>query len=184
MGNYAVVNVEEINRNDANDILAITIKVKNLTSNDGKKKFKGLKALMYLRVFKTLLDGSYQDKGFKNYWLDLGFTQDAFKTDCYEGCLVKDVNDLSTGVLYVNANYVDAPSVYKVTKDKDGNDVYPKVWVRGGVVGFQKYKPTQSAFTYQPTSNDVVDAETGEVSEDDQDDYSQYTETSEESKED
>ena len=183
MNNYAGVNMDEINRNGANDILAITIKVKNLTSKDGKKKFKSVKGMMYIRVFVTQADGSYQDKGYKNYWLDLGFTQDAFKNDCFDGCCVKDVNDLSTGVLYVNANYVDAPSVYKVTKDDEGKDVYPKIWVKGGIVGFQKYKPTQSAFTYQPTTSDVVDAVTGEVSEVDED-YEQYTESNEESKED
>ena len=183
MNDYAIVNMEEINKDGSNDILALSIKVRNRTTKDGKKKFKGIKVLMYIRVFKTLVNGEYQDNGFKNYWLDLGFTQDAFKTDCFEGCVAKDINDLSTGVLYVNSNYVDAPLVYKVTQDEDGNDVYPKVWIKGGIVGFQKFKPKQSAFTYQPNTSEVIDADTGEVSEDDEE-YDQYTESNEESKED
>ena len=175
---YEVINKEMVN-SSSEDILAIAIRVKKLTSSDGKKKFKGIKAMMYIRVFKTGDDGKYIDKGYRNYWLDLGFTQDAFKTDNFEGCIVKDVNDLSTGTLYVNANYVDAPSVYKVTKDDEGNDVYPKVWIRGGLIGFEKYKPTQSAFSYHPTPSDVMDAEVSETEED----YSQYTDDAEESKE-
>ena len=183
MGNnqkYELINKDAVNSN-SEDILAIAIRVKNLTSKDGKKKFKGIKAMMYIRVFKSNPDGTYTDKGFHNYWLDLGFTQDAFKTDKYEGCIINDVNDLSTGTLYVNANYVDAPSVYKVTKDENGKDKYPQVWIRGGLIGFEKYKPTQSAFSYHPTPSDVMDAEVDETEED----YSQYAEeTSEESKED
>lgn len=179
---YLMVNKENVNRNSSDDILAIAIRVKNLQTKDGKKKFKSIKGMMYIRVFKSNPDGTYTDKGYHNYWLDMGFTQDAFKTDNYEGCIVKDVNDLATGTLYVNANYVDAPSVYKVTKDDEGKDVYPKIWIRGGLIGFEKYKPTQNAFSYHPTPNDVMDAE---VTEEDSEDYSQYTEDAvEESKED
>ena len=168
---YNVINVENVNRDGSNDILAITIKCQKLSTKDGKKKFLSVKAMMYLRCFKTI-EGKHIDTGYKNRWVDLGFTQDAFKTDCFEGCKIKDVNDLSTGVIYVNANYVDAPSVYKVTKDEDGKDVYPKVWVKGGIVGFEKYKPIQSSFTYQPSDNVIdapVDEETGEVKIDDTD---------------
>ena len=183
MGNnqkYELINKDAVNSN-SEDILAIAIRVKNLTTKDGKKKFKSVKAMMHIRVFKTGEDGKYIDRGFRNYWIDLAFTTDAFKTDKYEGCIINDVNDLSTGTLYVNADYVDAPSVYKVTKDKDGKDVYPQIWVRGGLIGFEKFKPTQSAFSYQPTPSDVMDAEVDETEED----YSQYTEdASEESKED
>lgn len=165
---YNVVNYEEINKDGNNDILAITIKCKKMETKDGKKKFLSIKGMMYLRCFKNV-DGKSVDTGFKNRWLDLHFTQDAFKTDCYEGLVIHDSNDLSTGVIYVNANYVDAPSVYKVTKDDKGKDVYPQIWIRGGIVGFQKYKPNQSAFNYQPTIQDaeVVDDETGEVSPED-----------------
>lgn len=180
---YAVIDKNAVNRVSTDDILAIAIRVKNLSSKDGKKKFKSIKAMMYLKVYKTKEDGTYEDKGFRNYWLDLGFTQDAFKTEKYEGCIVNDVNDLSTGTIYVNANYVDAPSVYKVTKDKDGKDLYPKIWVRGGIIGFEKYKPTQNAFSYHPTPSSVMDAEV--TDEDTGEDYSQYTEeSSEETKED
>lgn len=174
---YNVINMEDVNRSGSNDILQLQIKVSNLTSKDGKKKFKATKVMMYIRCFKSQEDGKYIDLGFKNRWLDLGFTQDAFSNDCYEGCIVKNVNDLSTGLLYVNANYVDAPSSYRVTKDKDGKDVYPKVWIKGGIIGFQKYKPNQEAFTYQPSQPsqdaEIVEA-TGEVVDSDED-TSQYT---------
>ena len=180
---YAIIDKVAVNRPSGDDILAIAIRVKNLTTKDGKKKFKGIKAMMYLKVYKTKIDGTYEDMGFKNYWLDLGFTQDAFKTEMYEGCLVKDVNDLSTGTLYVNSNYVDAPSSYKVTKDEDDNDLYPKIWVRGGIIGFEKFKPTQNAFSYHPAPSSVMDAE---VTEDDEsgEDYTQYSEETGEIKED
>lgn len=172
---YNLVNYEEINRDGSSDVLAISIKTK-LVKTD-KNTFNGVKALMNIRVFKTGDDGKYIDLGFKNRWIDMRFTQDAFDTDKYEGCKISKVMDLKTGTLFVKADYVDAPSVYKVTKDENGKDVYPSVWVRGGIVGFQKLKPQQNAFNYQPSPQDaeVVDEETGEVSYSDED-TSQYTE--------
>ena len=163
MGNYDVINLEEVNKDGNNDILAISIKVKNMESKD-KKKFKSVKASMYLECFKRNDDGDLVSIGYKNRWIDLSFTRDAFNTDCFEGCIVKGISNLSTGTLYVNANYVDAPNSYKVTQDEDGEDVYPKIWVRGGIVGFQKYKPSQDKFNYHKPSNDVIDVEVDDAS--------------------
>lgn len=168
MGNYDVINLEEVNKDGANDILSIAIRVKNLETKDKKKKFKSVKASMYLEVFKNE-NGELKSLGYKNRWIDLSFTTDAFNNECYEGCVVKSVSDLSTGTLYVNANYVDAPNSYKVTIDEDGKTKYPKIWVRGGIVGFQKYKPSQDKFNYHKPTSDVIDVDiddtTGEVTE-------------------
>ena len=174
---YLVVNYEDVNKEGGSDVLGLQVKAKMMTTKDGKKKFNSIKVMMYIRTLVNK-DGKVIDRGYQNRWIDLRFTQDAFKTDCYEGCILKDVNDIKTGMLYVKADYVDAPNKYQVVKDEDGKDKYPEVWIKGGLIGFQKYKPTQSAFTYQPTTkDDVIDAETGEVKEDDDStDYSQFDE--------
>ena len=174
---YLVVNYEDVNKDSNSDVLGLQVKAKTLTTKDGKKKFQSVKVMMNIRTFVNK-DGKVIDKGYTNRWIDLHFTQDAFKTDCYEGCILKDIKDIKTGMLYVKADYVDAPNVYKVTKDEEGKDIYPSVWIKGGLIGFQKYKPTQNAFTYQPSvKEDIIDADTGEVVEDDNStDYAQFDE--------
>lgn len=190
---YQVVNYEEVNQDGSNDILNITIKAKVMKTSKGVK-FNSIKAYAYMRYLQPMVNGKpcyvfdkdtkveYIDKGMKMLWVDLSFTLDAFKTDCYEGCIIKDINDLKTGSLYVNANYVDKPNVFKITPmvDEEGKQVfdskgkpkmnYPTIWIRGGLIGFQKYKPTQDSFSYHPNENvidGVVDEATGEVVTDD-----------------
>lgn len=171
---YQVVNYEEVNRTGNEDIIQLQVKVETHNKKQGGK-FKVAKVLMYLRCFKSKDDGSYVDLGFKHRWIDLKFRNEpnAFTNDCYEGCIIKSLSDLASGLLYVNANYIDKPSSFKVIKEKNDKgelvDKYPEVWIRGGLIGFQKYKPTQDEFSYHP-SNIVeasYDEETGEVVEDD-----------------
>ena len=181
---YQLVNYEEVNRSSNDDIIMLQVKVETHNKKNNQGKFKVAKVLMYLRCFKSTPDGKYIDTGFKNRWIDLKFRNEpnAFTNDCYEGCIVKAFSDLASGNLYVKADYVDKPSVFKVEKIKNDKgelvDKYPEVWIRGGLIGFQKYKPTQDAFTYHPKDiqdAEVVDASTGEVIEnDDSTDYSQF----------
>ena len=190
---YLVVNYEDVNRNGDNDVIVLSVKSKQIPKSDGKGTFPSIKVLMYIRTLQSIGENgepvyvfdkdtkvTYKDRGYMNRWIDLHFTTKAFKEGCYEGCILKDINDIKTGTLYVNANYIDKPNKWIVTPlvDEKGNQVYnkkgepvmkyPEVWIKGGLIGFQKFKPTQSSFSYHP--NNIKDVEvnevTGEVTED------------------
>lgn len=156
-------NVVAVKRNYNKDlgekVLQISIKVKTCkTKGDKPHSFKSIKGLKNIPVINE--DGL--NEGRKNRWLDMHFTKDAFK-DKAEECNISNPDDLSTGFLYVKAKYVQSPSTYKLTEDEDGNNIYPTIWIKGGIVGFEAYVSDQDEFNYHSQQGETVDAVTGEI---------------------
>jgi hypothetical protein len=55
-----------------------------------------------------------------------------------------------------------------VTKDEDGNDVYPEIWIKHSIVGFVPYTPDKDMFKYHKPEKVIdYDQETGEVKDED-----------------
>lgn len=124
--------------------IRLGIIVRNV-KREGKPSFKSVKGYMYLGCYDN---GNYQGK--KGKWLDVKFTREAFK----DSETVKSVDDLKTGDLYVYATKIQAPSKYEITK-KDGKDVYPVIYIKGGIIGFIPYTPSQEAFN-RPDYEDAL----------------------------
>ena len=133
------------------NLIKITIKSKKIKLE--KNSFNSIKALMYLPVYDN--DGNYLGK--YNRWIDVHFTKDAFKT-APEG--IASIDDLSTGTLYVEASYIQAPSVYRVKEDENTGELsYPTIWIKGGINQFEKYVVSQAAFNYHENDNQkLIDA--------------------------
>lgn len=75
-------------------------------------------------------DGTRTRKG-----IDVKFTEKAFNS-----CELTEKN-ITRGLLEVYADALGCPDRYEITKDKDGKDIYPAVWVRdNAVVSFEEIK--------------------------------------------
>ena len=132
------------NKKTGDVVIPMSIKCKKVKTD--KNTFNAVSGLMYLEVIK---DGV--NLGLKNRWLNVHFTKEAFKT-VDEACDVKSVDDLSTGTLYVKAKNIQAPSRYEVkVDDETGELIYPEIWVRGGIMGFEPYVVNASSFEYHKT---------------------------------
>lgn len=146
--------VSSLNKNIENQYIAMGIKVSKVKASKGNI-FKSVKGYMCLDCYNV--DGDYE--GEFSRWIDVHFTRDAFKNT---QCEIKSIDDLQSGTLYVLAKYLQAPSVYKpeYLKDDEGNEVlttdgervikYPQIWVKGGIVGFIPYAPSQDKFNRKP----------------------------------
>lgn len=163
--------VSSLNKTIENQYIAMGIRVSKVKASKGNV-FKSVKAYMCLDCYSV--DGDYE--GEFSRWIDVHFTRDAFKNT---QCDIKAIDDLQTGTLYVLSKNLQAPSSYRpeYEKDKDGNEVldsdgerkikYPQIWVKGGIIGFIPYAPSQDKFNRKPKKhNEAVDAETGEVKSD------------------
>lgn len=116
------------------------------------KRVKATTGKTFVKRFTTYEflneDGTRTRKG-----IDVKFTQKAFK-DC-------DLNekDITRGVLEVKADALGCPDKYEITKDENGKDIYPSVWVRdGGVVSFEERK-VEHEFHFTPVDDNELDTE-------------------------
>lgn len=176
--NNAVEVIDEVkpnyNRNLGDKVIPLSIKCTKRINAKTKKPFIGVKVYKFIEV----INDEGVSEGKKNRWLDLHFITDAFKTDKGEGCCVSDINDLTTGILYVKAKYIQSPRKYivKEATDDEGNVIYnddgsaklqyPEVWIKGGIMGFEAWVEDEDDYLYHAPSHkkeDIVDAETGEV---------------------
>lgn len=149
----------------------IKIAVKNCKTKDGKKKFKGVKGYMKIAVYdeSDTFIGNHVRK------IDIHFTQDAFK-----GCdLLKSIDDLKSGYLYVKAKGLQLPPVYKIEVDDKGEKTYPAIWIKSDIIGLQPFVASQASLDVDDNADAVdadeieVDEETGEA-EFDTNDYEQF----------
>ena len=146
--------------NAGDRIIKISIKCRKMKTLDGKKEFNSVKGLKHL----TVIDEDGVDIGKHNRWLDLHFTQDAFKVAKQETRNFDDIMDLKTGFLYVIAKYIDSPKRYEVKEDEEtGALKYPQIWIKGGIVGFEAMVAEQDEFDYVPEARDAVVEEPKEV---------------------
>lgn len=148
------VAVEVVNEKPAFDfvtagekVIRISIKCKIEKRLDNGKPFNSIKGLKHL----TVIDDDGVDIGKHNRWLDLRFTQDAFKVDKQETRNFDDPMDLKTGFLYVIAKYIDSPKKYVIKENEETGELkYPAIWIRGGIVGFEPLVAEQDEFDYVP----------------------------------
>ena len=152
-------------------VIGLQIKCKRVKNDD--VDFNSVKGLLYLPVFELNKKGDLVNRGKKNRWLDVHFKKVAFKGVPNE-CEVHSPEDLTTGTLYVKLKGIQTPSKYVITKDEDGNDVYPEIWVRSDIMGFIPYTPDEDVFKYHDTSRELdfeddedEDTESAELSSDD-----------------
>lgn len=158
------IDTTSLNKSVENQYIAMAIKCKNVKASKGNI-FKSVKGYMVLDTYD--IEGNYLGEFAK--WIDVHFTKDAF-----DGCMASDIkriDDLSMGTLYVLSKYLQAPSIYRphYKKDKDNNDVYdengnqvieyPQIWIKGGIVGFIPYTPSQDKFNRKPKHQNVQEAE-------------------------
>lgn len=141
--------LSKYNVNDADNILALNIIVRTITAKKGNK-FKSVKTMMYLPYY----DADDGFKGYKNVKVDTSFTKNAFD-NVYSECGIHKVDDLQTGTLYVRKKSVQAPFKWLVTRDAEGNDIYPHIWIKGDIIGFAPYTPDDDAFKYHAPVKDV-----------------------------
>lgn len=85
----------------------------------------------------------------KSRYCTVKFTQDAF-----EGSPVK-LSDIKRGKLTVDASQVGIPDVWNVTQ-KDGKDVYPVCYIRGGIKGFT---PIVKEHEFHFDTEDIIEEE-------------------------
>lgn len=164
---------QNFNRNLGDKPIRISIKVQKKTNSKTGKQFNDVSGLKNIDVYgneDSKESGKYL--GRKNRWLRMHFTQDAFKNDKNTDCNISDINDLSTGFLYVKAKYIQSPKKYQVVFDKnekgellynkDGKAkmIYPEIWIKGGILGFEPYVSDQDEFDYHQPD---LDAEFEEV---------------------
>lgn len=148
------------NRNLGKGTIAISIRCKRIKDANKKLDFNSVKG--YKRV--QVINDDSVNEGIKGRWIDVHFTKDAFKSVPQE-CGVHSADDLTTGVLYVQALFIQSPRVYKVTEDDETGELkYPQIWIKGGIIGFEPLVDTQEDFNYVPTKDDkVIDAQPYEV---------------------
>ena len=149
------------NISKGDDIIGLDIKVRNVKASKGNT-FKSVKGRLYLPCYDA--NGF---NGYKTRWLDVHFTKDVFK-DAFEGSLVKSIEDLSSGTLFLRKKGIQIPSKYEVTKDKDGKDVYPLIWIKNSIIGFRQYSVDDEVFEYHKPVKDaeVVESIEEETEED------------------
>ena len=159
------MDVKVLNQSNDEEIIGLQIKCKRIKDDTKKINFISVKGMLYLPVYELpKKDG--EDlifRGYHNRWIDVHFTMDAFN-NVPEGCKVHKPDDLKTGMLYLEIGSIQVPSKYVITKDEDDNDVYPQIWIRGGICGLVPYKPNKDMFNYhKPEKILETDPETGEV---------------------
>ena len=161
-----VKDLVDYNTKIGEDVIGLQIKCKRIKNDD--VDFNSVKGMLYLPIYELNKKGELVYKKDGNRWLDVHFKKVAFKGVPNE-CDVHSPEDLTTGKLYVRLKGIQVPNKYVVTKDEDGNDIYPEIWVKSDVVGFIPYTPDKDVFNYHKPERVIeYDEETGEVTEDDQ----------------
>lgn len=190
---YNAISQNVLNQNYGDLIVKISIYVETRKKKDGT-------SYPYISAkgkYNIIENGEIKDKSMK--WVDLHFTKEAFKKDCSDLLQVHTPDDLSTGWLFVKAKYVQKGKNYEVKEaywlndkhekltseplDENGNElepafskngkrlnVYPNMWIKGGVIAFQPKVVSQEDFE-EDEFIDVkpeeavsqVDFETGEI---------------------
>jgi len=93
------------------DLIKIMITKRNRQSKDKKQKWVEFRSPLMLIV------KGEEEKGKQKRWLTVKFG---------ENCETKN---LSRGYLTVKVADVSFPKIYEITKDEDGKDKYPVVWI-------------------------------------------------------
>ena len=167
-------NFKELNLGD--EPRRLKIKVENGTKADGTK-FKKVTGYIKCDIYEGIEDeAKLVGRGVKR--VSVHFKQVAFKEERGENCNVSDINDLTSGYLFVKAKGLRKPSVYKlryerdkktneIKYDEEGNAIikYPEIWIERGILGFIGYVTSQDDLDVDNESvvDAKVDAETGEV---------------------
>lgn len=133
----------------------LKISVKSCKTKDGKKKFKAVKG--YMKISTLDADGNVVKNGVRK--IDVHFTMNAFKDSP-----LSSIDDLASGYLYVYASGLQLPAVYQVTKDEDGKDKYPAIWIKSGILGLEKFYASQASLDVDEDAT-VVDADTTDADE-------------------
>ena len=134
------------------ELLNIKIYVKNCKTKDGKRSFK-----QYHTYMNLIKDGESEKTV---CWIQVKFTQSVPQED------LKQIT--RGGIITCKNSKVNAPQdFYRITKDDNGKDVYPTVWVKE----IESYEPyvapvKQSSFSSeQDHQNHQVETETKETGE-------------------
>lgn len=159
-----VKDIIDYNAKVGDDVVGLSIKCKRIKGDD--YDFNSVKGMLYLPVYAINGKGDLIFKGYHNRWLDTHFKKVAFKSVPNE-CDIHSPEDLTTGTLYVRLKGIQTPSKYVVTKDEDGNDIYPEIWIKSDVVGFVPYTPDKDVFKYHKSEKYIENEETGEITQDD-----------------
>lgn len=175
--NMELPNFKELNLGD--EPRKLKIRVENGTKKDGTK-FKKVYGYIICNIYDGIEDeAKFVRRGIKR--LSVHFKQVAFKEEKGENINVSDINDLSSGYLFVKAKGLRKPTNYKLRYERDdkGNIVYddngeakikyPEIWIERGILGFIAVVTAQEDLDVDNFNEDVVDAEvkvdaeTGEV---------------------
>ena len=176
--NMELPNFKELNLGD--EPRKLMIRVENGKQSDGGT-FKKVYGYIICDIYEGIEDeAKFVRRGVKK--LSVHFKKVAFKDEKGENSNVSDIEDLSSGYIFVKAKGLRKPSVYKLRyeRDKEGNIIYddngeakikyPEIWIEKGVLGFIAVVTAQEDLDVDNYKDDSIDAkvneETGEVEED------------------
>lgn len=125
-----------------NDLIKIMITKRNQKSKDGKKRYS------IFRTKMNLIVKGEEEKGKQEKWITVKFPSDV------------DTKELSRGLLTVKVADISFPSVFEVTQDENGKDVYPVVWIRA----FKEFRSIEREVE-NPFITDEFDTEETEIEE-------------------
>jgi len=125
------------------DLIEIMITKRNRQSKDKKQKWVEFRSPLMLIV------KGEEEKGKQKRWLTVKFGEDV------------DPKKLSRGYLTVVVANVSFPKVYEITKDEDGKDKYPVVWVNS----YEKFRPVEVEIE-NPFVTDEKETEETEITDD------------------
>lgn len=177
--NMELPNFKELNLGD--EPRKLKIRVENGKKSDGGT-FKKVYGYIICDIYEGIEDeAKFVRRGVKK--LSVHFKKVAFKDEKGENSNVSDIEDLSSGYIFVKAKGLRKPSVYKLRyeRDKEGNIIYddngeakikyPEIWIEKGVLGFIAVVTAQEDLDVDNYKDDSIDAkvneETGEVEDED-----------------
>ena len=102
----------------------IKIKLLSKQVNVGSKKFR-----RYFTPVKIVVKGE-EEKGKQSKSLTVKFAK---------SCKLPDKVNFAIITADVSKGQISVPTLYEITEDKDGNTIYPVIWLRG----FEDCKPLQ-----------------------------------------
>lgn len=123
------------------DLIKILVTSRNVKTKDGKKKFKSFKTKMELVV------KGEEEKGKQIRWITTYFAGE------------QDTKSITRGLLTVKVSDIKYPKIYEITKDENGNDVYPSVTIFNYSAFEEKLKDVDNPFVTdeQETSETEID---------------------------
>lgn len=176
--NMELPNFKEVNLGD--EPRRLKIRVENGHKADGGT-FKKVYGYIICDIYEGIEEeAKFVRRGVKK--LSVHFKKVAFKEEKGENSNVSDIEDLSSGYIFVKAKGLRKPSQYKLRyeRDKEGNIIYdkdgnakikyPEIWIEKGILGFIAVVTAQEDLDVDNYNENVVDVkvneETGEVVED------------------